>query len=38
MADLSEFSRDDFSPEAWINNACIAKPSEEAMDRSIGFI
>lgn len=34
MADLAVFSRPEFSPEDWINEACQSKPAEESMDRS----
>ena len=34
MTDLASFSQRDFSPEAWINEACLRKPADESIDRS----
>lgn len=33
MADLSEFSRTDFNPKAWINAAVAARQPDEALER-----
>ena len=34
----SDFSVDGFSPAAWINQACRARPPEEALDRFLGDV
>ncbi|KAG2489551.1 hypothetical protein HYH03_012002 [Edaphochlamys debaryana] len=33
MADVADFAEDGFDPIAWINNACVNKPSEEPLEK-----
>ena len=33
MADLEMFSAEHFEPKKWINQACLARPSQEALER-----
>lgn len=35
MTDLEVFSAKDFDPRAWINQICLARPSEEPVERHL---